>query len=575
MSGDDTENSQKQVDDLVKAHLTSAPQYTAPSLKRESVCETFVELDFVDESGKKYDRAGRGIDDLTQFMDDLETRMDSKMGIQRHKIEMAVDHINGEKCSLIIRDARGQEDNNKKPHELPESYRILAAGRIRGAMYLIKQCSMGYKADVYKSCRSLFLKYDKLIEESSTEKERLALIAKLDKDLVKTLKSYHLELDGVKLAEKDNAKKLLENAVDIATLTEKEHPAIVSISADVGSGAHKVTSTIPVRPFENKDRDVSSDAWYESLRSSKNPLNKARYKLLSPVCDALNDGKHMKPTQLSEFSAGIANFQYQSSHFVDSSGTEIGSEKTRYGVYRSGTCAFAKGKHEEKALVANYTKENVAYKNKFVGDGEFASLTHEKKINAALKEEGIISEPISGARRTPGMGSDFNNIKKPRARTIFRMGSYSIGKNQKKGRECKSGKDRTGIVVMEDDMAITESFAKERGLDKTVAENIALNTHDIFIAAGGRGGTRGAFGINGKGVTRFLGKEARMTRRIGYIEDSNALSKLNHVQSPSLWDKAVKLGKMLKGSKPTKPKKPSRVGKGVGNPAFEANGKRG
>lgn len=491
------------VDEIVSTYLTSS---------QEGVQAIEPKLDHHEDISSQ-------INAITDFMDALEVSMDAKMGIARVKAAQTMPHVNGEECSVMIRDARDQKsmESIPKPHDLEESYRIIAANRARGALYLIQQCKGDQQSVADDVMRHLDI-FDDAIKQTNDNRERANLIKYLDYKVLDSLEKSDLSLAETPLRKK-SPKQLYEDSIDLANLKEAEHPTIISISSNLGNkenSLHKVTALVPVRPFSDTSSVMQNEEWYRALDDQRRAL-------VDPIKEALNDGKHQKPTQLGGFLGGVSNFIYQTSDFVDGSGKSVGRNDEKYKVLRSGTIVLGRGKIKDSDAVHESTRKNAEWKYE-LGVKTIHTLNHEPGIQRELsfiKKSGkkVQNRPISIASFTTANRGD----------RIDDRGTAIVDSSDLQSEECKSGKDRTGLQVLESDLVVIERFAKSQELDADNARKTMLETYYTAIAAGGSGCTRGIYGINGKGTMANLGKTARIKSVSDYIAASQNIAELNHV----------------------------------------------
>lgn len=479
------------------------------------------------------------INELTTFMDSLESAMDGRMGIRRVEVQDKLQHINGNAARVIIRDARGQSKMKEilSPQDLPETFQMIAAGRARGALYLIQQCSGQDQDQVQSEVMKHLVEFDEKIKSAKTQKQRRAFIKSLDKRVLKSLKNSGLSLGNIPLGKmRAKLQNIYADARDVANLTEQDHPSIISISDFIlteGMKSCKVISQIPVRPFQDPDSKIQDQDWYKKMQSSNEAINTARIALIDGVKDKLNDGKHQKPTQLG-FVGGVPNLSLQEGHFVDAKGDEVGGDDTKYQLFRSGTAVHNRGKGGDKELVQTETQKNVDYLYSLSGSQNINSLNHESGIKSALRSfaDKFTFRPISAASLRSG-------IVRGKYIQEFVQKFVSSDKGVTHALQCKSGKDRTGLVVIETDLQTTQNFCREKNLAPEEILKEEKKVMDCCVAelnAGGRGGTRGVMGLKIAGTFASKSPKLRLSGGLACLKfksrllEGNSLSKLNNVK---------------------------------------------
>ena len=468
------------------------------------------------------------MDDLSQSIEAFEFDMDKEMGIKRFKQENAISFVSDKdtpKTSIVIRDARGATGKGlpEKPSKTASSWKVAAASRARGALFLMQQCNATPSGDkikgdilrIYKESEAAIANVDP--HSKKKQKQRQKIIKKMDKDIMKALRSSDLSVGSgadvfnlKDLTETDMAQMMLETR-DMANLTEKEHPAIVSITDNVAKGTieqiYTVKTSIPVDPRAEKEKDLKQTSWYKDLKRSSSPLDKMRLKLTDSTMPALTDGMHLQPTQ-ARWIGGIANGYAQTCRFHDAKGKQMKRKSGRafgFRIFRSASPTHGKGKGE-KASVEVHTAENIEYIERLTGDQNHITFNHEDKIVKPFEKaagDNLDVAPISVSF------SKASNLERA-ANKIANLVGW-------KKDSCKSGKDRTQGGITEAEFEATKEVLAHKGIISEKAQDKALEVSQIAshgeTLAGGRGCSQGAFGTKADNILR--GMDPLSTKRIG------------------------------------------------------------
>ncbi|MDF2964980.1 MAG: hypothetical protein K0Q51_368 [Rickettsiaceae bacterium] len=526
---------------------------------------------------------------FSEIIANLSKSVDLRNGISHEKV------IDPEtRQTILVRDARLQKEHEHKgffrkhPENCPEAWAEVMAGFARGAVKLVEIA--GNDSDRRNTINNanntkiigIFQKHYKEIQdiENNTqlkdlEKAYAKQVEAFQEDLVTCMKEMTLKIDGKVLDNKKEIKKALDSARSFANLEDEHHP-VLTISGNFKAGEQDTSAITFAKPLTE-----SNDLTKYSYQLDNSPTNKW-FKELSPVNQKLVqaykgkilDGKHILSSQLN-FLPGLHNAYIEYRGLIDDKGAL--KEGGLTAEARMGTVAAFQVKDSKERL--RITKDNLldlesTLKEHGLGQvnlsilnniGEQGGLT--KKGIPALVEQAAneLNKGRDNSRKIIVKQGAVNNLALFRQARNFKMHlKQSITMRQAQGSSngrqeealppinvvsCKSGKDRTGLVCINNQI---DSIVAQEGLDqnqkKVIAETLADSKHAQFLASS-HGGTRGIHALitnsvywqKLKNIGQYIGMHNPI-QDIG-IDDKLAptkLAKLNKIREKSSFKKAIK-----------------------------------
>lgn len=490
--------------DTYEANLTKATH--AARLSREQLKERL-----------SIDGAQQTIDKLTSLINVLEEKQDLRLGIIRTKKEDAIAFVGADKesqkSSVIIRDARLQEELSKtpginiasRPNDVTEGWMINASATTRGVIKLLTLPPTTAEASLQiNSTLKLFEKCMQDLEDADTPEKRTQITEHFNHDIKNALRGSKAIVAGQRISDLTDKEfnKVLGNARDFTNFETKDHHATITITGNLlaGTNINHIESFIPVVPLSEKLKERYSITKPQTWRDEDlSPINRA---LVNAYSDKITGGQHIIPTQL-QFLPGIRNYGVTSTLFA--SDNIISDEK--YTATRCAAPAYNIGKQskKDKSLMQTITDENVSHINNIA-----AASGQKLHINTLTNEMGE-EKLIGGALRTSASNNASNNIgitQAPLSVTLSNKDNNlsTIWDNIRSAKKlelycCKSGKDRTGLVDKHNQLsAIKEVVSKILGNNISNEErakafstfNCAWHNENL---AGSNGGSLGSYGL--------------------------------------------------------------------------------
>ncbi|MCC2646318.1 MAG: hypothetical protein K0R02_383 [Rickettsiaceae bacterium] len=489
--------------------------------------------DLASQQSTKDFNASSTIAELNNVISGLSSIVDIRNGVAHKKVQTK----NGE--TFTVRDARAQSDFLKArrpsfakdhPEKCPEAWIENMAGIARGAVKLGDITDEKGSNEYNKGVIKLLKKYKDEIHNLSAnnspedlEKAYLKTINSFRNEMVEFVKQQNFSIEGNKFKDNKDIAQALNNTRNFANLEDEHHP-IISISDKFDIDGQKTSVVTLARPISSPTDDLKK--CYELNNPENkwvNELNPVNRKLVESYKDKILDGKHIISSQLS-FIPGVRNSYLEYRGTVDNNGNLEKSSLTAEA--RVGTVAAYETKDSQERV--RLTKINLLQlEHNLLEKG--AGQVHLSLLNQVGE---MAENPLSRKKGIPALVKlAADEINKPRGPNdkilisqapvniwagIFKAKNFKLhAKNSldaaKQGFtkrinvvSCKSGKDRTGLVCINNH--INQIIEQRKDVIKNpieakrkIAEKIADTKHAQYLASS-HGGTRGVHALLSGGV---------------------------------------------------------------------------
>lgn len=507
-------------------------------------------------------------------------KADTAQGIMHFRYNTSQPILGSSNTSkVIVRDCRLQGISkagisvDKKPGEIPEHWLAVIANQARACfeftdMYIDSNLAPYAKEKIVKLLKE---SKDQIMQPNITEKDLESISRKFNEQSLKILKKYNnsaVDVSKTNIALirdycnfKDEHEHVITVGSEVHTSNspDKQHPVTASmivapLSKDILQECSKIGE---LNKLKSKHHKNISDIYKPILTQKLNQtplwfqgLSTLEQDLITKHFDKITDNKHIFPTSLRNL-PGLRNA------YVEVRGiSENGKLENSHLECRSGTLAqFLYSDKNEAQRVTNLNFKravelsgdknlnieclNTEFNSKQgIFHNIMAAVMGEERKICNLLRKGIKS--VEGNKL--GKSKAILNItatngaaryhKNEALDTIADRSRSNAAKNQISWLMCKSGKDRTGMVAINNFLQQLCSSTQQDS--SKIANSVMMSNHSEFLA-GHHGSSRGAAGLKAGGV--FTGLKEHILSRYKSRMTPSAISNTNYIKFNSFGHK--------------------------------------